>query len=532
MALLAAFEVLLQRYSGQDDIAVGSPVANRARPETEALIGYFVNVVVLRNDLSGDPSFREVLRRARQVTLDAYDHQEMTLDQVVTAVNPPRDMSRHPLFQVMFALQNVELPQLDTLGLSMAPLEDGPSPRSSYFDLTLAFWQNSAMFRGELNFSTELFETETIDRMARHYQTLLAAAIAEPDRSLSALPLLTDEERQQLLVEWNQMTQGTGCPADGPRSASRPGVPGARPADHEYMAPVHELFESWAEKTPEAVAVVLGEERWTYRQLNEKANQLARYLEQQGVGPETPVGICLDRSPQLLMAVLGVLKAGGAYVPLDPAYTRDAAERMKYVLDDARVSLVLTDSALAPSLESLCDKLLVLNGDAAGGQRSEVGDQGSARRPLTSENLAYILYTSGSTGRPKGVMVTHRNLVNAYYGWLHAYRLDSDVRSHLQMASFGFDVFGGDMVRALCSGGKLVICPKEILLDPERLLRLIRARKSILASSCRWSCATWCSTSKIPIRSSTPCGWRLSAPTPGTWPSTSGSCGAWGLIRD
>ena len=218
MALLAAFEVLLQRYSGQDDIAVGSPVANRARPETEALIGYFVNVVVLRNDLSGEPSFREVLRRVRQVTLDAYDHQEMTLDQVVGAVNPPRDMSRHPLFQVMFALQNVELPQLDTRrpemnglqnpfrpdGLSMAPLEDGPSPRSSYFDLTLAFWQSGAMFRGEWNFSTDLFETETIDRMARHYQTLLAAAMAEPDRSLSDLPLLTEEERRQ---SWSSGTR-------------------------------------------------------------------------------------------------------------------------------------------------------------------------------------------------------------------------------------------------------------------------------------------------------------------------------------
>ena len=270
------------------------------------------------------------------------------------------------------------------------------------------------------------------------------------------------------------------------------------------------------------MAVVLDDQRWTYAELNEKANQLARSLQQQGVGTETRVGICLDRSPQLLMAVLGVLKAGGAYVPLDPAYTRDAAERMKYVLQDARVSLVLTDSALAPSLGgrrsemgdqrsevrpptsdfrlptsdlwvgSPLPALWVLDSEnlMVGDQRSEVRGPTSDLRPPTSgsaprsplpaprsENLAYILYTSGSTGRPKGVMVTHRNLVNAYYGWLHAYRLDSDVRSHLQMASFGFDVFGGDMVRALCSGGKLVICPKEILLEPERLLRLIRDEK-------------------------------------------------------
>ncbi len=330
MTLLAAFEVLLQRYSGQDDIAVGSPVANRARPETEALIGYFVNVVVLRNDLSGDPSFREVLGRVRQVTLDAYDHQEMTLDQVVAAVNPPRDMSRHPLFQVMFALQNIELPQLDTFGLSMAPLEDGPTPRSSYFDLTLALWQDGAVFHGELNYSTDLFQAETIDRMGRHYEALLAAATREPDRPASTLPLLAEEERQRLLLDWNQTA-----------------------ADYPQEACLHELFASRAEQTPEALAVVLGDERWTYRQLNERANQLARFLQRQGVGPETRVGICLERSPQLLVAVLAVLKAGGTYVPVDPAYSRDAEDRLKYVLQDAQVSLVLTSSALAASLASV-----------------------------------------------------------------------------------------------------------------------------------------------------------------------------------
>jgi amino acid adenylation domain-containing protein len=424
-------------------------VANRARPETEALIGYFVNVVVLRSDLSGNPSFRELLGRVRQTTLDAYDHQEMTLDQVVGAVNPPRDMSRHPLFQVMFALQNIELPQLDTLGLSMAPLEDGPTAQSSYFDLTLAFWQSGAVFRGELNFSTDLFRAETIERMARHYKALLVAAIAQPDRPLSALPLLAEDERQQLLVEWNQTA------ADYPREAR-----------------IHQLFAWRAEQTPEAVAVVLDEQRWTYAQLNERANQLARYLLRQGVGPESRVGICLERSPQLLLAVLAVLKAGGAYVPLDPAYTRDAEERLKYVLQDARVSLVLTSSALAASLALVHKNLLALDGETAGSIYSESPNDVDAS--TAAESLAYVLYTSGSTGRPKGVMVTHRNLVNAYYGWLQAYRLDMDVHAHLQMASFGFDVFGGDMVRALCSGGKLVICPKETLLDPKRLLQLIR----------------------------------------------------------
>ncbi len=219
--------------------------------------------------------------------------------------------------------------------------------------------------------------------------------------------------------------------------------------------------------------------------MNERANQLARFLQRQGVAPETRVGICLERSPQLLVAVLGVLKAGGTYVPLDPAYTRDAEERLKYVLQDAQVALVLTSSALAASLGSAAAPLLVLDAgtmypwsaaESIGAESPSNLDAATGHPCIhgSSENLAYILYTSGSTGRPKGVMVTHRNLVNAYYGWQNAYRLETEVRSHLQMASFGFDVFGGDMVRALCSGGKLVICPKETLLDPARLLRLIR----------------------------------------------------------
>jgi amino acid adenylation domain-containing protein/thioester reductase-like protein len=457
MVLLAAFDVLLHRYSGQEDITVGSPVANRARPETEALIGYFVNVVVLRNDLSGDPTFRELLRRVRQATLDAYDHQEMTLDQVVAAVNPVRDMSRHPLFQVMFALHNFEQPRLDSFGLTMTGLENGPPMRTSFFDLTLAFWQNGAELRGEWNFSTDLFRTETIDRMAGHYQVLLAAALTQPDRSLGDLPLLGEDERQQLLVEWNQTS------VDYPREAC-----------------IHGLFASRAAQTPEALAVVLGDQRWTYRQLNERSSELARYLLRRGVGPETRVGICMDRSPQLLAAVLGVLKAGGAYVPLDPAYTSAAEERLKYVLQDAQVALLLAAPELSASLAAYHENLVVLDGEAlptgsADFFPEEPSDLLSGT--ATSQNLAYILYTSGSTGRPKGVMVTHRNLVNAYCGWLREYGLENDVRSHLQMASFGFDVFGGDMVRALCSGGKLVICPKEILLDPPRLLELIRREK-------------------------------------------------------
>ncbi len=448
IVLLAALEVLLHRYSGQDDFAVGSPVANRSLPETEPLIGYFVNVVVLRSVVSGDPSFRDLLRRMREVTLAAMERQEMTLDQVVNAVNPPRDLSRHPLFQVMFALQNIELAAPNRFGLSLEPLEDGPVARSSFFDLTLELWPAGTSYRADWYFSTDLFAAETIDRMARHYESFLAAAIADPERSLSDLSALPEDERRKVVVEWN-----------------------ATAADYPRGRCVHELFAARAEQVPDAAAVVLDGERWTYRELNERSNRLARFLRAEGVGPEARVGICLERSPKLIMAVLAVLKAGGAYVPLDPAYMQDADERVRFMLQDAQASLVLTDSILSARIGADWAKQVLLDG-----RQAEEIDSEDRRNPdpaASAENLAYVLYTSGSTGRPKGVMVTHGNLLNAYFGWEKAYGLGSEVRSHLQMASFGFDVFTGDLVRALCSGGKLVICPKETMLEPEELLDLM-----------------------------------------------------------
>lgn len=449
MVLLAAFQVLLSRYSGQDDFAVGVPVANRNRPETEALIGYFVNVVVLRANLAGGLSFSQAVERVRQIALDAFERQEMTLDQVVDAVKPTRDLSRNPLFQVMFALQNIQLPEPPDVGLEITLLDETPAPPSANFDLTLELFDRADGFQGGLNFSTDLFRPETIDRMVQQYQTLVAAAVGAPDQKIATLPLLDEEHRRTILVQWNDTS-----------------------ADYDRSRLVQHLFETHAARQPAAPAVVLDGQGWTYGELNERANQLARYLQRRGVGPEVRVGICLERSPQLVLAVLGVLKAGGAYVPLDPTHTRDVAERMQYVLQDAQVSLVVTDSATGARFDLSSAQTLLLDGPLAHDMRSECRDDlgGGA----TAENLAYVLYTSGSTGRPKGVMITHGNLLNAYRGWEAEYHLNTEVRCHLQMASFGFDVFAGDLVRALCSGGKLVICRKEILLDSARLADLIR----------------------------------------------------------
>lgn len=465
MVFLAALEVLLRRYGGQDDFAVGTPVANRTRPETEALIGYFVNVLVLRAKLSGSPAFREILERVRQTTLEAYEHQDMTLDQVVEAVNPPRDLGRHPLFQVMFALQNFELAATEQFGLTLSPLEDGPVSRQSFFDLTLELWPVGATYRADWYFATDLFRAATIERMAAQFERLVAEAVARPDCPIGDLPLLDEAERHRLIVELNDTAR-----------------------DYPKDRCIHELFEARAAAVPEAPAVVLGDARWTYRELNERSNQLARLLKDEGVGPEVRVGICLDRSPELWMAVLGVLKAGGAYVPLDPTHAREATERNAFVLRESGVSLIVTCQRLANSLDGGDIRRIVLDGDAATRLRAQSTE--NLPKSASAENLAYVLYTSGSTGRPKGVMVTHRNLVNAYYGWEAAYGLGGEPalsdgrggpRSHLQMASFAFDVFAGDTVRALCSGGKLVVCPKEILLDPARLIDLMRREEVDIA---------------------------------------------------
>jgi len=480
MTLLAGFQEVLRRFSGQEDFAIGTPTANRRQKSFEPLIGYFINVLVLRADLSGNPSFRELVHRVRQTSLEAYEHQELTLDKIVEAVKPPRDLSRHPLFQVMFVVQNNPRPRVQVPDFEVIPLGEMEPGRTAKFELTAPLRVTKNGIEGKLNFNTDLFAPQTIERMIGHFRMVLADGLADPDRPLSKLRLLNDAERQTVLVDWN-----------------------ATDLDYLETTGVVELFESHAERTPEAEAVVDATHRWTYRQLNERANQLARYLQRQGVGPEVAVGICLERSPELLMAILAVMKAGGAYVPLDLAYSRDAGQRLDFILQDAEVSLVVTNSSAAdalgadeanrnlkrqPAARDAATPSLALRASAGAGQPPQPGlivldreadaiaseNRDNVHGGATAENLAYIIFTSGSTGRPKGVMVTHGNLLNAYRGWEQSYGLGTELTTHLQMASFGFDVFSGDWVRALGSGGKLVICRKEIMLSAPDLFDLLR----------------------------------------------------------
>ena len=299
MTLLAAFQTLLHRYTGQDDIAVGTLIANRNRVEIEGLIGFFVNTLVLRTDLSGDPSFRELLERVRTVTLEAYEHQDVPYEKLLEALRPPRDLSRNPLFQVMCVLHNTPQQALELPGLIVEPLEIDPG--TARFDVTLEFWDTPEGLRGRFEYSTDLFEAATIARMAGHLQTLLEGIVADPEQRLSQLPLLTADERHRLLVEWN--TTAAPYPDD---------------------QCLHHVFEAQVTRTPDAVAVVCGDESLTYRELNRRANQVAHYLRAFGVGTETLVGLCIERSLAMVVGLLGILKAGAAYVPLDPLIHRSA----------------------------------------------------------------------------------------------------------------------------------------------------------------------------------------------------------------
>ena len=440
MTMLAAFKILLCRYTSHDDVIVGTPVANRNRLETEGLIGFFVNALVLRTDLSGNPSFRELLRRVREVCLGAYSHQELPFDRLVEELHLKRDLSRNPLFQVMFALQYAPQRALELPGLTLSPVER--DNEAAHFDLTLQVVDTEQRLTATFVYNTDLFEAATIVRMLGHFQTLLEALVADPDQRLSHLPLLTDTERQQLLVEWNDTK------ADGPRDSCLP-----------------QLFEAQVERAPNSIAVVFAPEQLTYEELNRRANQLAHHLQALGVRPEVPVAMCMERSLEMVVGLLGILKAGGTYVPLDPACPK---ERLSFMLKDAQASVLLTQERLVTGLAEHDIKAICLDSGWETIARESAENPGRSTLP---ENLAYVIYTSGSTGQPNGVLVSHESIADHCRNAQRCYELNSgDVV--LQFASPSFDVSLEEILPTLIVGARLVIMGAHVW-HPAELQRKI-----------------------------------------------------------
>ena len=423
MTLLSAFAVLLGRYTHQEDLCVGSPIAGRNRGELEGLIGFFVNTLVLRADLGGEPAFLALLGRMREVTLGAYAHQGLPFDKLVEELRPERTLSYNPLVQVVFALQNVELPPLRLPGLSIERVEiEGEAAK---FDLSLAVTEESGGLSMTLRYSTDLFEAATAQRLLGHWRTLLAGVLAAPERRISDLPLLDGAERRQLLAE-----------GEGERQASwSAGV-------------VHGLFEAQARRSPERVALVFEGEELSYGELDARASALARRLHVLGVGPETRVGVALERGLDLVVVLLAVLKAGGAYVPLDPAHPR---ERLAYQLADAGAELLLTQPALRPGLSGLGARVVCVGEEEGPAESSPWPGV-----PVSPRNLAYVMYTSGTTGQPKGVMVPHGGVHNHLLWRQASYRLGEEDRL-LQKSPLGFDASVWEIFWPLSVGAHLVL---------------------------------------------------------------------------
>ncbi|MDX1695323.1 MAG: amino acid adenylation domain-containing protein, partial [Ketobacteraceae bacterium] len=442
MTLLSALYALLQRYSGQSDICIGTPVANRAREEFERLIGCFVNTLALRVDLQDDPRFVDLLMQVEDVTLNAYGHQDLPFERLVDELGIAREKSHSPLFQVMFTLQNasaeheLRLPGLD--------LELLPSVmQTAKFDLTLNLTERAEGLVGELEYNTDLFNRDTVHRMVGHFEMILEAIVAHPHLRVSELPLLTDKEQQLILREWNHVD-----------------------ASYDYEDTVHGRFEKQVAATPQATAITCSGQSLTYSELNARANQLGALLRARGVKPDDLVGISLDRSLDMVIAILGVLKAGGAYVPIDPA---NPGERKQFILEDAACKLLVTHSSVGDDIPRGSYEALYLD---------ELSDE-LAQQPVDNlepnagpDNRAYVIYTSGTTGKPKGVLIPHSNVIRLFTATDQWYGFAQDDVWTL-FHSFAFDFSVWEIWGALFYGGRVVVVPQAVAKATEDFYKLV-----------------------------------------------------------
>lgn len=441
MTLLAAFEVLLYRYTGQEDVLIGTTIANRNRAETENLIGFFVNTLLLRTDLSGSPSFLELLKRVREVALGAYANQDLPFEILVDELQRTRDLSRSPLFQVMFDLRDAraQVKSLPALAISPVAVENW----TAKFDLTLNLREHQQGLTASMEYNTDLFDKATIERMLNHFQVLIEGIVANPNQAISLLPLLTERETHQLLVDLDSTD-----------------------TRYQKQACLHELFETQVDRAPDAIALVYEGIELTYRELNRRANQFAHHLRSAGARPEMLVAICVERSIEMVVGLLAILKAGAAYLPLDPSFPK---ERLKWMLEDARASIVLTQGSLLEVLPQHDARVICMDLDSekiAGESEENIVNQ------TVPDNLAYVIYTSGSTGKPKGSLVSHFNVVRLFQATQSSFGFNGkDVWTLFH--SYGFDFSVWELWGALLYGGRLVTVPYFVSRSPETFYELL-----------------------------------------------------------
>ncbi|AFZ11265.1 amino acid adenylation domain protein [Crinalium epipsammum PCC 9333] len=448
MLLMAAFKTLLYRYTGQEDILVGSPIANRNHSEIEKLIGFFANTVVFRTNLSSNLTFTNLLLRVRETALAAYQHQDVPFEKLVEVLQPERDLSRNPIFQVLFALHSFSKPELAVAEVNFSLQEI--DTRTARFDLALDLWEESEIIRGSLEYNQDLFENATIVRIASHFQTLLESIISDPEQRISTLNLLTEFELKQIGIDYSS-TKITSQP----------------------LQCIHEIFELQADKSPDAIALrahsvnaVCEQQKLNYQELNQRANQLAHYLQKLGVKPEVRVGIYVERSLEMIVGMLGILKAGGAYVPLDPSYSN---ERLQFMLEDAQVNVLLTQAHLHDKINS--DQILKVCLDRDWKVISQERHTNCVSE-VTPKNLAYVIYTSGSTGKPKGVEITHASVVHLFAATCPTFNFNErDVWTVFHSYAFDFSVW--EIWGALLHGSRLVIVPRNLTQSPEEFYNLL-----------------------------------------------------------
>ena len=448
MTLLTAFEVFLRRYSGQDDFAVGTFIANRTRAELDPLVGFFVNTLAIRATFTDNPTFSESIATVRAATLGAYAHQDIPFERIIEELGLPRRLGRSPVFQAMFALQNAPIGELSLPGLTLCPI--GTKLTTSQFDLTLSLGEVDGQISGNFAYCSDLFDRDTVVRMANNFAILVEDAVSAPHARISDLRVLAPSEEHALLTDWNHA-----------------------PAGEAQEACIHQLFEAQARRTPDAAALEYGTARTSYGELDARANRLAGQLRKLGVRHEDRVAVCVQRSIEMVVSLLAVLKAGAAYVPLDPTLP---TERHGFILEDSEARVVVTDAASFDRFAAQPVQTVRADWESADGV-----DRPEPRPEVSANQLAYVIYTSGSTGKPKGVAVEHRSVCNLILAEIQAYGIDAETRM-LQFASFAFDISVEEIFVTLCAGGTVVLAPGEEVLPGEELEAFVRAR-SITAIS-------------------------------------------------